>query len=428
MDNLENNKGKIISYYDYNISASILFKCTLHGPVNSAYYCPKCSVLKRTNYGNHIYKNNKNYRNRNNNNKIFRGHFSNINSSNIIRNNNGINFNDRTRNLLIRENENNINTINNRYQQPIDYPNSDNNTINQANITNTSILSNDNVSFAQSYITNIGNSELFYQNKLKKIKDLTEELNIPSISNSTNLLDNFTPIIVPDLLNDPSNDSPNDPSNDSPNDPSNDSPNDPSNDYQNYPPANLSYLPSFNLNPTNGDLGQIIDSQPGYSNLLNNTIHNILSETEETRSATLLDISNNDLQLDINGSSINIQSAVDELSYVPEIISVESIDSNVNYSPINYNIEFINNTPDVEYSYEYLVSLENVPSGLTSEQINNHSKLFINELIYDKCTICQSKFEHEEIIRTLQCKHQYHINCIDKWLKNNKKCPICQTS
>lgn len=44
----------------------------------------------------------------------------------------------------------------------------------------------------------------------------------------------------------------------------------------------------------------------------------------------------------------------------------------------------------------------------------------------DKCTICLSEFEIEEDVRRLPCMHLFHVECVDQWLGQNKRCPICR--
>ena len=44
----------------------------------------------------------------------------------------------------------------------------------------------------------------------------------------------------------------------------------------------------------------------------------------------------------------------------------------------------------------------------------------------DKCTICLSEFEVEEDVRRLPCMHLFHVECVDQWLGQNKRCPICR--
>ena len=44
----------------------------------------------------------------------------------------------------------------------------------------------------------------------------------------------------------------------------------------------------------------------------------------------------------------------------------------------------------------------------------------------DKCTICLSEFEVEEDVRRLPCFHLFHVECVDQWLGQNKRCPICR--
>jgi len=43
------------------------------------------------------------------------------------------------------------------------------------------------------------------------------------------------------------------------------------------------------------------------------------------------------------------------------------------------------------------------------------------------CAICHENYENEKDTVLLSCMHDYHINCIHKWIKqNNKTCPMCR--
>lgn len=44
-----------------------------------------------------------------------------------------------------------------------------------------------------------------------------------------------------------------------------------------------------------------------------------------------------------------------------------------------------------------------------------------------ECAVCLSAFENGQMIRALpNCKHHFHVECIDKWLGSNSSCPICR--
>ncbi|KAJ2367448.1 hypothetical protein H4S01_002158 [Coemansia sp. RSA 2610] len=44
-----------------------------------------------------------------------------------------------------------------------------------------------------------------------------------------------------------------------------------------------------------------------------------------------------------------------------------------------------------------------------------------------ECGICMEEYKSDEEVMALPCKHFYHLECIDHWLKMNGTCPICRT-
>ncbi|KAD6454033.1 hypothetical protein E3N88_08739 [Mikania micrantha] len=44
------------------------------------------------------------------------------------------------------------------------------------------------------------------------------------------------------------------------------------------------------------------------------------------------------------------------------------------------------------------------------------------------CVICQMEFEDQESIGLLDCCHEFHAECIKKWLKVKNNCPICKNA
>ncbi|KAL7073934.1 hypothetical protein ACQ4LE_006857 [Meloidogyne hapla] len=73
------------------------------------------------------------------------------------------------------------------------------------------------------------------------------------------------------------------------------------------------------------------------------------------------------------------------------------------------------------------------PVGATLEQIKRHSQKIsyyedpnIPEQERERCTICLCEFETGDELRGLNCGHLFHMECIDPWLQQNKKCPLCR--
>jgi hypothetical protein len=79
-----------------------------------------------------------------------------------------------------------------------------------------------------------------------------------------------------------------------------------------------------------------------------------------------------------------------------------------------------------DFSYNRLVDLKDVKIGLLNKNLLKNSTILNNKNINEFCIICQDDIKIEEIIRKIKCSHSYHINCIDNWFIENKKCPMCK--
>ena len=42
------------------------------------------------------------------------------------------------------------------------------------------------------------------------------------------------------------------------------------------------------------------------------------------------------------------------------------------------------------------------------------------------CPICLEPYEEGDEVRTVVCMHNFHMRCIDPWLRQNRLCPVCK--
>ena len=63
----------------------------------------------------------------------------------------------------------------------------------------------------------------------------------------------------------------------------------------------------------------------------------------------------------------------------------------------------------------------------------NYNKIIIKENFdNDNCSICLENLFSEEDLETnndiieLKCKHMFHKKCLDPWVNEHKKCPLCK--
>jgi len=44
------------------------------------------------------------------------------------------------------------------------------------------------------------------------------------------------------------------------------------------------------------------------------------------------------------------------------------------------------------------------------------------------CAICLDKLKGGQMVKALNCTHKYHSKCINDWLKQQLRCPLCKES
>ncbi|XP_057516544.1 uncharacterized protein LOC130797802 isoform X2 [Amaranthus tricolor] len=93
-----------------------------------------------------------------------------------------------------------------------------------------------------------------------------------------------------------------------------------------------------------------------------------------------------------------------------------------------------------DMSYEELLALEermgSVSTAVPEEVLDKCLKRSIYQAIADcrenaddvKCSICQEEYVDGQEVGRLSCKHKYHVECINQWLRLKNWCPICKAS
>jgi len=107
-------------------------------------------------------------------------------------------------------------------------------------------------------------------------------------------------------------------------------------------------------------------------------------------------------------------------------------------SGVFVNGQRVNPDSNGTYHYEHSTSHRNTHAhnsstensssnseGLTDAEIKRFRR---HQFTKDEgvCSICMEDYIIEYTVRTLPCKHYFHVNCIDPWLRRNASCPDCR--
>ncbi|XP_062193435.1 E3 ubiquitin-protein ligase MBR2-like [Phragmites australis] len=91
-------------------------------------------------------------------------------------------------------------------------------------------------------------------------------------------------------------------------------------------------------------------------------------------------------------------------------------------------------------SYEDLLALGdfigNVNTGLADEKISGCVKEVVccspdqaqNDQDDGSCVICLEEYKDKDLLGVLKCNHDFHADCIKKWLQKKNSCPVCKAT
>ena len=66
-----------------------------------------------------------------------------------------------------------------------------------------------------------------------------------------------------------------------------------------------------------------------------------------------------------------------------------------------------------------------LPEATISEQLKTRNYQTLADQEPEICVVCQCEYENGETIGTLECRHEYHADCIKRWLMKKNVCPLC---
>jgi ribosomal protein L12E/L44/L45/RPP1/RPP2 len=148
---------------------------------------------------------------------------------------------------------------------------------------------------------------------------------------------------------------------------------------------------------------------------------------------------NNEPEDDNNDQEENNESDNDEDLLEPDLLPQVENFHNI-FNSFNNNIPFqnLNNILSALQNSGIPIQIQTMPiSGFNSfqdvkttlqeDEMDKIKKYKSDKTLEEKCSVCMTSIETEQEVSELPCKHEFHSECIEPWLKEyNYKCPICR--
>ncbi|XP_059634091.1 RING-H2 finger protein ATL39-like [Cornus florida] len=80
---------------------------------------------------------------------------------------------------------------------------------------------------------------------------------------------------------------------------------------------------------------------------------------------------------------------------------------------------------DLEQPVHRISGLE--PAAIAAIPTMKFNREAFSSLEDAQCTICLGQYQEKEVLRIMpQCGHNFHLSCIDVWLRKQSTCPVCR--
>ncbi|TVU17375.1 hypothetical protein EJB05_33406 [Eragrostis curvula] len=126
------------------------------------------------------------------------------------------------------------------------------------------------------------------------------------------------------------------------------------------------------------------------------------------------------------------RSAAERFMMLDQLVIHESREANDPHWDMRLDID--------DMSYEELLALEerigNVNTGLADEKISGcvmevaccSSSRLQDDKDNTSCVICLEEYKLKDFLGSLKCGHDFHADCIKKWLQVKNACPVCKAA
>ena len=78
------------------------------------------------------------------------------------------------------------------------------------------------------------------------------------------------------------------------------------------------------------------------------------------------------------------------------------------------------------------VSMNSVQTHISTTTMNNFLTTALHDYRvngppYETCSICQNDMDQSQQLTEIRvCRHHYHRNCLNRWIRNHSSCPMCR--